>query len=194
MYGAASILEAQGVISDKQEVSSLDFRHILSSIATEKNYEVRYYGVAKIKKRTGYGREIEAKTVKFADNLRKIRNSLKKNDIKYCATGSLQVRDRDECKKCGAKDYKMQEKGVDVGLAVDIVKDALKKQTKHIILISSDTDLIPAIKVANENKVKVTYVAFCGYITKSISRLADETKTIKNTDVAEAYANGLRKF
>lgn len=89
-----------------------------------------------------------------------MRNCLAKTGVEFRATGVLKVRDRDECKKCGATGYNFQEKGVDVGLAVDIVADSLRNQVDHIILVSSDTDLVPAIKVAKEAGRKITYVGF----------------------------------
>ena len=85
----------------------------------------------------------------------------------------------------------MQEKGVDVGLAVDLVKDVLEKEVDHIILISSDTDLIPAIKIAKEKKIEITYVALSKQITKSLTRLANNTVIIKPISIAEAYARSL---
>ena len=132
LYGISESLKSSGIITDKQDVHSLDFNYIFQLIAKEqRSFVAKYYGVAKIKRQTAFGKEIEEKSIRFADNLRKIKNCLSKQNIEYHATGNLKVRDRDECKRCGAKDYKMQEKGVDVGLAVDLVKDVLEKEVDH---------------------------------------------------------------
>lgn len=178
---------ATGLATNKQEVNAVDIPYLLNQIFPDEQLEIRYYSVAKIRQQKSYGEEIQEKSIQFADNLRRVRSCLSKTGVEFRATGVLKVRDRDECKKCGATDYKFQEKGVDVGLAVDIVADSLKNQVDHIILVSSDTDLVPAIKVAKEAGKKITYVGFDNQITKLLSSLADFTQVIRNDEVIEAY-------
>ncbi len=58
---------------------------------------------------------------------------------------------------------RIREKGVDVKLAVDLVIGAVDNWYDTAIVISSDTDLIPAIKyVLNGKKKKVEYIGFAG--------------------------------
>ncbi len=52
------------------------------------------------------------------------------------------------------------EKGVDVHLAVDLLIGAYENMYDTAILISSDTDLIPAIKKVKHLKKKVEYIGF----------------------------------
>ena len=52
------------------------------------------------------------------------------------------------------------EKGVDVRMATDIVKGALKNKYQTFYVISSDSDILPAIEVAISAGKKVVYVAF----------------------------------
>jgi uncharacterized LabA/DUF88 family protein len=56
------------------------------------------------------------------------------------------------------------EKGVDVRIATDIVRGALKNEYNTCYLISSDSDLLPAIETAISAGKKVIYVAFEGNI------------------------------
>jgi len=182
-----------GVISDKQEITSLDYSFLFNSLFPNCKYHVKYFGVSRIKQQTGFGKDIQEKTIRFADNLRRVRNSLQKHNVEYRATGNLLVRNRDECKKCGAKDYKMQEKGVDVGLAVDIVKDIYANRVKSVALFSSDTDLIPAVKIALEKNVKFTYITVQNHVNRALSRLSNEnTIIVKDSLLAEAYARSLK--
>ncbi len=62
------------------------------------------------------------------------------------------------------------EKGVDVQMAVDIVKGAIKNEYDEIYLISSDTDLLPAIQTAKDEGKKVIYVGFESFISRALSR------------------------
>ena len=187
LYKIAERVVASGLATNKQEVSFVDIPYLLSRIFSDERLEIRYYGVAKIRQQKDYGEEIQKKSIQFADNLRRMRSCLAKTGIEFRATGVLKVRDRDECKKCGATDYKFQEKGVDVGLAVDMVSDSLRNQVDHIVLISSDTYLVPAVKVAKEAGKLITYVGFDNQITRLLSSLADSTHVIRSNEVVEAY-------
>lgn len=187
LYKAAERLIDAGVVTYKQAVTSIDLPYLFSQIVPHLQPEIRFYGVKKIKRQTRFGADIKRKSVQFANNLRRVRSCLQKTGVKFCATGTLKVRDRDQCKQCGATDYKYQEKGVDVGLAVDIVNDVLTKQTDHVILVSSDTDLIPAIKIAKAHHAQLTYVGFNHQLTKAISILANSTKIIHDRDLITAY-------
>jgi len=52
------------------------------------------------------------------------------------------------------------EKGVDVRIATDIVKGALNGEYEFFYVISSDSDILPAIEVAIAAGKKVSYIAF----------------------------------
>ncbi|MFA5208002.1 MAG: NYN domain-containing protein [Candidatus Paceibacterota bacterium] len=52
------------------------------------------------------------------------------------------------------------EKGVDVRIATDIIKGALKNKYQFFYIISSDSDILPAIQTAMSAGKKVVYVAF----------------------------------
>lgn len=52
------------------------------------------------------------------------------------------------------------EKGVDVQIAIDIVIAAYENMCDRMILVSSDTDLLPAIKKAQQKGKIVEYVGF----------------------------------
>jgi uncharacterized LabA/DUF88 family protein len=55
-------------------------------------------------------------------------------------------------------DHKIREKGVDVKIAVDLVTGAFEDAYDTAIVVSSDTDLIPAVKHVIEKGKKVALV------------------------------------
>lgn len=57
-------------------------------------------------------------------------------------------------------DNKIREKGVDVQIAIDLVIGAVEDSYDTAIIVSSDTDLIPAIKYIRSKGKKVEYVGF----------------------------------
>ena len=103
MYSVTENLKNAGLVSDKQEVSSIDIPYLLKTVLHTdvlKNTEIRYYGVSKIKQQKDYGEYMLEKSIKFADNLRKLRNCLTKYDVKYIACGRLRARELEKCKQC----------------------------------------------------------------------------------------------
>ncbi len=57
-------------------------------------------------------------------------------------------------------DGKFHEKGVDVNIAVDILVAAYENLCERIIVVSSDTDLLPAVKKAKDKKKIVEFIGF----------------------------------
>lgn len=62
------------------------------------------------------------------------------------------------------------EKGVDVQIAVDIVRGAIKNEYDICYLISSDTDLLPAIQTARDEGKEVVYVGFENFISRALMK------------------------
>jgi len=73
-------------------------------------------------------------------------------------------------------DNKIREKGVDVQIAIDLVIGAGENKYDTAIIVSSDTDLIPAIKYVKSKGKTVEYVGFAkspslGMIKESDDRI-----------------------
>ena len=74
------------------------------------------------------------------------------------------------------------EKGVDVRIATDIVKGALKNEYQACYVISSDSDILPAIETAISAGKKVVYAAFEGsVISKALAINCSEVIFITKT-------------
>lgn len=78
----------------------------------------------------------------------KLLTHLKKYEVKY-SLGYLMK-----------SDGNYHEKGVDVNIAVDMMVAAYENLCDLIILVSSDTDLLPAIIKARQKRKRVEYVGF----------------------------------
>lgn len=76
-----------------------------------------------------------------------------------------------------------REKGVDVHIAVDICMKAVRKEYNKLILVSSDTDLIPAIKEAKSLKIHVEYVGFDFNPSFAMIRFSDSRTLLKRQDL-----------
>lgn len=110
-------------------------------LAGDKLFEAKYY-VGAVK--TGRS----AKSKKMHANQRRLLAYLKKHKVKYYLGFLLK------------SDGVYKEKGVDVKMAVDILWGACKNEYDKVFLVSSDSDLIPAVEAAEEEGKQVVYVGF----------------------------------
>lgn len=80
-------------------------------------------------------------------------------------------------------DNEYHEKGVDVQIAVDICMKAVRNEYDKLILVSSDTDLLPAIKEVNNFGKKVEYVGFDYNPSFAMIRFSDSRTLLKKEDL-----------
>ena len=77
------------------------------------------------------------------------------------------------------------EKGVDVKMAVDMLVGAYENIYETVILISSDTDLVPAIKKVREKGKEIEYIGFIHEPSLGIKRYATVTKLLSKQDLQQ---------
>ena len=94
------------------------------------------------------------------------------------------------------RDGKFFEKGVDVRLAVDIVTMAQAKKYDIAMVVSSDTDLIPAMQAAQTMKREVLHIGFEHQPSLSLIRYADRSRLVGRKDAERFLAKDLviRRF
>ncbi len=80
-------------------------------------------------------------------------------------------------------DGSYHEKGVDVEIAVDLVTGAYEDLYDTAILISSDTDLLPAIKIARGKGKKVEYVGFSDRPSFGLQRNCDSSRLLVKSEL-----------
>lgn len=111
------------------------------------------------------------KTKKLFDDQQRLLGHLKKHKVKY-AFGYLMK-----------SDGKYHEKGVDVNIAVDMLVAAYEKLCDRIILVSSDTDLIPAIIKTKEKGQIVEYVGFSHKASVAMVATCSVSTLLKRKDL-----------
>ena len=80
-------------------------------------------------------------------------------------------------------DGRYHEKVVDVQIAVDIVRGAIKNEYDICYLISSDTDLLPAIKTAKNEDKKIVYVGFNNFISRALLKNCSSCLILKENKI-----------
>mgnify|MGYP001565453268 FL=1 len=126
--------------------------------------EARYYG--------GRNRQDGSeKTELLFDGQQKLLGNLKKSGWKY-TFGYLMK-----------NDGVYHEKGVDVQIATDILVATYENICDRIIVVSSDTDLEPAIKKAKEKGKIIEYVGFSHKPSVAMITFCNESTLLKREDL-----------
>ena len=114
-------------------------------------------------------------------NQQKLFENLKASNFKYVLGYLLK------------SDGKFHEKGVDVHIAVDILTAVYEKLADRIILVSSDTDLEPAIQIARSKKMNVEYVGFSHKPSAAMMRFCSSTRLLTKKDIGKFIVTMKRK-
>jgi uncharacterized LabA/DUF88 family protein len=80
---------------------------------------------------------------------------------------------------------KIREQGTDVKIAVDIIVGAIDNQYDTAILVSSDTDLIPAIQYIRYKGKKLEYIGFSHSPSLGIQKYATFSKLLGSDEIEE---------
>ena len=111
------------------------------------------------------------KTQRLFNNQRKLFTHLKRHKVRYSLGYLLK------------SDGKFHEKGVDVNIAVDILVATYENLCDHIILVSSDTDLLPAIKKARQKGKTIEYIGFSHSPSLAMIANCSESRLLKKDDL-----------
>lgn len=79
------------------------------------------------------------------------------------------------------------EKGVDVQIAVDMCMKAARDEYDQLILVSSDTDLIPAIREVKSLRKTVEYVGFGNSPSFALIRFSDTRRLLLKEDLQKFF-------
>lgn len=152
-------------------LTHFDYVNLAKLIAKEKKLDITYY-VGEIRQ---YPKNKKSEML-YANQQRLFTNLRKQNiNIKL---GYLLM-----------SDGTFHEKGVDVQIAVDIVRGAIKDEYDIFYLISSDTDLLPAIQTAKEEGKKIVYVGFENFISRALIKNCSLYVILKKKQILQFVPN-----
>lgn len=144
---------------------SLDFSGFIKKLAKDFEIVKTIYYVGKIRT------DGTKKTKEMHNNQQKLFEHLKKHKINYSLGYLLK------------SDGRFHEKGVDVNIAVDILVATYENLADKIILVSSDTDLLPAIRKTKEKNKKIEYVGFSHMPSVAMVANCSESTLLKKEDL-----------
>lgn len=181
LYGLLSVLIPEKLVADRAELIKFDLISLFLEAVKDntKPINIYYYGTKPHVVKDMGEEALEAST-KMVEHKKSWSEWLAKQKIEYITAGNLRARQKKE-------GVVFQEKGVDVRMAVDMVKLAFETNKMHFVTASSDSDTIPALRVVRAKGHKITYVGMAGSTNKAISANVDNTVTFNRKDIINSY-------
>lgn len=178
-YGLRELITYPTDKANRSLIEGYDYRGLLEEIMSDVHIDqISWFGARlRVYNETP---ELETKCRLVISNQAKLVNDLHYQQIQFVKVGYLRCHPTND----DNTEFKLVEKGVDVGLAVELISRA--NPDTEIVLVSSDTDLIPAIKKAKQLGAKITFISYENRPIVSISRLSDRTRII-TAPIAKRY-------
>lgn len=185
LHRVEDVLKRTKNITEKTEITKLDIRQLMTQVFSEfSKPEIRYYGT-KVRLAGIEDEAVLKRAEVIAESQRRLKRNLVKQNIEFITAGSLRVREV-HCRQCNKTTPTFKEKGVDVRMAVDIIEDA--DTNIQQVIISSDSDLLPAINVARfSKKSRITYVHHAEKPNYAMIKAAHESRVFTNNQIKQAY-------
>lgn len=172
-YGLRHLLGIGGVMAERSVLNGFDFRGLVEEILADGlPNEILWFG-ARLRI-YDQSEEIKLKSEAAVRQQSYFVNAIQNQRITFIKIGYLRAREVDL--RDGSTEWKLVEKGVDVGLAVRIVSEA--NPETEIVVVSADTDLLPALKAAKRIGARVVHIGYEYRPIASLSQAADATRTI----------------
>lgn len=169
-----SILRRSGV--EEVDLAKFDFWGLLSKLFAKEQVDLVQIYFAKLHAHKDTAEKSE-ELIKREEELKAI---LEQQGIKYITAGSVRPRKRGD-------EIEFVEKGVDIRIAVDMVKDVIDGTVGKVLLASSDSDMQPAIYEIKRRGAEVYYVGFASRMNRGMMLTTDRYVLIDTKDVVKFY-------
>lgn len=176
------------LINNQDTIYKYDVMGLMREALMDDDVDIWYYA-SEVKMPRGYkpDAEIVEQMKKIEKKARRWVPMLEAQGIKYIRAGNLKPKMARPCRHCGKQEEIIQEKGVDVRMALDIFEQCLEPDCDEIAVMSSDVDLCPVYRKAHHHWTKVRYVCFADRINKAVNSACYKTMTISPAMVKKHF-------
>ena len=161
------------------DFSIYNFSGLLDKVLTGISINKKIFYIGKLTKHD----ETKEKSVELIQKQRRLKTHLEEQGFEVIYAGRTRGYEG-RCPK-GHKFLIFKEKGVDVRMAVDMIRLAHIKELKTAIIGSSDSDLQPAIKELQNQRIERIYLGFEVSPNKGLTYTANRTILIRNSEITE---------
>ena len=184
-YGLRSLLDNNSKIVARDNLHKFNYRGMIEELLSDNPpIKILWFG-AKLRK-YHQSEQITFKSDRAVKNQSRFVNDLVKQNIEFVKVGYLRARESEPCINCNYQSWKLAEKGVDVGLAVRAVTEATAGN--EVVIISADTDLLPAFHAAKSLNAKIMYIGYENRPIFALAKSASSTRII-SLPIVTKYLN-----
>jgi uncharacterized LabA/DUF88 family protein len=188
-----SVLLHTGRIHDSDDMFKANIRQIITDAlrdATgEAPDEILYYTTRIRQPEYEIPEKLHNKIAQIQESHRRWIAELTNQGIRIVKAGLLKVRESSACVHCGKRTLLLQEKGVDVRMASEMVVAAVHDDAKTIVVLSSDADMIPALEIVRRAGTRVIYLCFEDEVNNAMRLATDQTVTYTRRNILDAFSN-----
>lgn len=182
-----SVLFQEHLIGDRDDMFQVDVRQLVNDALGEAPESISYF-TTRIKQPTFEIPEaLIRKITAIQESHRRWIAMLTNQGIRVVKAGNLKVKESNACYHCGRRTMVLQEKGVDVRLAAEMVMAAVHDNVKDIVVLSSDADMIPALEIARKAGANITYFCFDEEQNEALVSATDRTITYTREQIKAAF-------
>ncbi|MDR3642938.1 MAG: NYN domain-containing protein [Candidatus Doudnabacteria bacterium] len=154
-----------------------NFKGLLAKVLEGITIDEMVFYFAKIKEHP----DTKEKSQALIQARRLLKTALEKQGFKVILAGVVRGNITKDAR--GKEILVFKEKGVDVSIAVDMVVAACDGNVKTAVLVSSDSDLQPAIREITKRNVESIYLGFELQPNKGLTATTRRTILIRNSEV-----------
>lgn len=180
LYGAHLLHEAD-------DWFNLDVRQLVTTALGESPDEISFFTTRIKQPKFEIPELLEHKITDIQESHRRWIAMLTNQGIRVVKAGNLKVHSNAPCYHCGRRTMVLQEKGVDVRMASEMVMAAVHDNERDIVVMSSDADMIPALDIARRAGASITYFCFDEEVNDGLTRSTDRIVTYKRQQVIDAF-------
>lgn len=181
------VLLQNGRIHDSEDYFKADIRKMITDALGESPEAINYYTTRIRMPEYEIPEKLHDKIVEIQEQHRRWIAELTNQGINIVKAGLLKVRESNACVHCGKRTLFLQEKGVDVRMATEMVMAAVHDHAEAVVVMSSDADMIPALEVVRKAGTKVIYLCFDEEENQAIKQVSDEMVTYNRHDILNIF-------
>lgn len=182
-----SVLMNSGRIHDSEDFFKADIRRLVAEALGTQPEQISYFTTRIKQPKYEIPDKLRDKIIQIQESHRRWIADLTNQGIRVVKAGLLKVRESNACVHCGKRTLVLQEKGVDVRMATEMVMASVHDGAKTIVVMSSDADMIPALEVVRRAGTRVIYLCFDGEENEALRVATDEMVTYSRQDILNVY-------
>ena len=188
-----SVLHQEKLLGDRDDLFQVDVLGLIHQALPEAPEGISYFTTRIKQPKFEIPEPLVRKITSIQEAHRRWIAMLTNQGLRIVKAGNLKVKESNACYHCGRRTMVLQEKGVDVRLAAEVVMAAVHDNEKDIVVLSSDADMIPALEIARKAGARITYLCFDEETNHAMVAATDKTVTYTREQIINNFGGRLER-